>query len=220
MKELKNGMKEFRGAIFDLDGTIIDSMGIWEEIDVKFLEKRNIVMPKDYIEKINDMSFEEVAKYTIERFGLNESPCDLIKEWNDMALYEYSNNIKLKPKVKEYLDKLKANNIKIGLATSSPRKLFEPVLKNNNVYEYFDTFISVEDVGRDKNYADIYLYTAKKLGLSPSECVGFEDILVAINTLKEAGFQVVGVYDKSSQGDLDEIKVRCDKFIYSFDELL
>lgn len=213
-------MKEFRGAIFDLDGTIIDSMGIWEEIDVKFLEKRNIVMPKDYIEKINDMSFEEVAKYTIERFGLNESPCDLIKEWNDMVLYEYSNNIKLKPKVKEYLDKLKANNIKIGLATSSPRKLFEPVLKNNNVYEYFDTFISVEDVGRDKNYADIYLYTAKKLGLSPSECVGFEDILVAINTLKEAGFQVVGVYDKSSQGDLDEIKVRCDKFIYSFDELL
>lgn len=220
MKELKHGMKEFRGAIFDLDGTIIDSMVIWEEIDVKFLEKRNIVIPKDYIEKINAMSFEEVAKYTIERFGLNESPCDLIKEWNDMALYEYSNNIKLKPKVKEYLDKLKANNIKIGLATSSPRKLFEPVLKNNNVYEYFDTFISVEDVGRDKNYADIYLYTAKKLGLSPSECVGFEDILVAINTLKEAGFQVVGVYDKSSQVDLDEIKVRCDKFIYSFDELL
>lgn len=213
-------MKEFRGAIFDLDGTIIDSMGIWEEIDVKFLEKRNIVMPKDYIEKINSMSFEEVARYTIERFDLNESPCDLIKEWNDMALYEYSNNIKLKPKVKEYLDKLKANNIKIGLATSSPRKLFEPVLKNNNVYEYFDTFISVEDVGRDKRYPDIYLYTAKKLGLSPSECVGFEDILVAVNTLKEAGFQVVGIYDKSSQGDLDEIKARCDKFIYSFDELL
>ena len=220
MKELKSGMKEFKGAIFDLDGTIIDSMNIWEEIDIKFLEKRNIGLPKDYIEKINSMSFEDAARYTIERFDLNESACDLIKEWNDMALYEYCNNIKLKPKVKEYLDKLKANNIKIGLATSSPKELFEPVLKNNNVYDYFDAFTSVEDMGRDKRYPDIYLCTAKKLGLNPNECVGFEDILVAVNTLKEADFKVVGVYDKSSHMDLDNIKAKCDKFIYSFEELL
>ena len=213
-------MKEFKGVIFDLDGTIIDSMNVWEEIDFKFLEKRSIVMPKDYMEKINSMSFEESARYTIERFGLNEDTCDLINEWNDMALYEYSNNIKLKPKVKEYLDKLKEDNIKIGLATSSPRKLFETILKNNNVYEYFDVFVSVEDVGRDKRYPDIYLYTAKKLGLSPSECVGFEDILVGVNTLKKVGFQLVGVYDESSKKDLDEIMARCDKFIYSFEELL
>ena len=137
-----------------------------------------------------------------------------------MALYEYCNNIKLKPKVKEYLDKLKENNIKIGLATSSPKELFEPVLKNNNVYDYFHTFTSIEDVGRDKSYPDIYLYTAKKLGLNPNECVVFEDILVAVNRLKEAEFKVVGVYDKWSHVDLDKIKDRCDKFIYSFEELL
>ena len=126
-------MKEFKGAIFDLDGTIIDSMDVWETIDIKFLEKRNITMPNDYIEKINSMSFEEVAKYTIERFNLNESVDSLIKEWNDMAIYEYSNNIKLKPNVKEYLVKLKKHDIKIGLATSSPKELYEPVLKNNKV---------------------------------------------------------------------------------------
>ena len=118
-------MKEFKGAIFDLDGTIIDSMDVWETIDIKFLEKRNITMPNDYIEKINSMSFEEVAKYTIERFNLNESVDSLIKEWNDMAIYEYSNNIKLKPNVKEYLVKLKKHDIKIGLATSSPKELYE-----------------------------------------------------------------------------------------------
>ena len=212
-------MKEFKGAIFDLDGTIIDSMNIWEEIDRKFLEKRNITMPKDYIEKINSMSFEEVAKYTIKRFKLNESVDSLIKEWNDMALYEYSNNIKLKPNVKEYLVKLKENNIKIGLATSSPKEFYEPVLKNNRVYDYFDTFTSVYDVKRDKNYPDIYLYTAKKLGLNPNECIVFEDILVAINTLKEANFKTIGVYDKSSYKDLDKIKAKCDKFIYDFEEL-
>ena len=198
-------MKEFKGAIFDLDGTIIDSMDVWETIDIKFLEKRNITMPNDYIEKINSMSFEEVAKYTIERFNLNESVDSLIKEWNDMAIYEYSNNIKLKPNVKEYLVKLKKHDIKIGLATSSPKELYEPVLKNNKVYDYFDTFTSVDDVKRDKNYPDIYLYTAKKLGLYPNECIIFEDILIAINTAKESNFKAIGVYDKSSYNDLDKI---------------
>lgn len=213
-------MKEFKGAIFDLDGTIIDSMDIWEEIDRKFLEKRNIQIPKDYIEKINSMSFEEVAKYTIKRFKLNESVDSLIKEWNDMAIYEYSKNIKLKPNVKKYLKKLKEKNIKIGLATSSPKQLYEVVLKNNKIYDYFDTFTSVDDVKRDKNYPDIYLYTAKKLGLNPNECVVFEDILIAINTLKEANFKAIGVYDKSSHKDLDKVKEKCDKFIYDFEELL
>ena len=213
-------MKEFKGAIFDLDGTIIDSMDVWERIDIKFLEKRNITMPNDYIEKINSMSFEEVAKYTIERFNLNESVDSLIKEWNEMAIYEYSNNIKLKPNVKEYLDKLKENNIKIGLATSSAKELYEPVLKNNEVYDYFDTFTSVDDVKRDKNYPDIYLYTAKKLSLKPNECIGFEDILIGVNTLKKADFNAVGVYDKYSHKDIDKIKAVCDKFIYSFEELL
>lgn len=213
-------MKEFKGAIFDLDGTIIDSMNVWEEIDRKFLEKRNIQIPKDYIEKINSMSFEEVAKYTIKRFKLNESVDSLIKEWNDMAIYEYSNNIKLKPNVKKYLKKLKEKNIKIGLATSSPKQLYEVVLKNNKIYDYFDTFTSVDDVKRDKNYPDIYLYTAKKLGLNPNECVVFEDILIAINTLKEANFKAIGVYDKSSHKDLDKVKEKCDKFIYDFEELL
>ena len=183
-------------------------------------KKRNITMPNDYIEKINSMSFEEVAKYTIERFNLNESVDSLIKEWNDMAIYEYSNNIKLKPNVKEYLVKLKKHDIKIGLATSSPKELYEPVLKNNKVYDYFDTFTSVDDVKRDKNYPDIYLYTAKKLGLYPNECIIFEDILIAINTAKESNFKAIGVYDKSSYNDLDKIKVKSDKFIYDFKELL
>ena len=94
------------------------------------------------------------------------------------------------------------------------------MLKNNRVYDYFDTFTSVYDVKRDKNYPDIYLYTAKKLGLYPNECIIFEDILIAINTAKESNFKAIGVYDKSSYNDLDKIKVKSDKFIYDFKELL
>lgn len=213
-------MFDFKGAIFDLDGTLIDSMGVWEKIDREFLKKRNISIPSDYIEKINSMSFKKVAKYTIERFKLKESPEELIKEWNEMAIYEYSNNIKLKPYVKEYLIKLKDNNIKIGLATSSSRILYEPVLKNNHIYEYFDVLTSLEDVKRDKSYPDIYLLVADKLKLNPQDCVGFEDILVAVNTMKKADFKVIGVYDKYADSEVEEIKKISDRFIYDFKELL
>ena len=213
-------MFDFKGAIFDLDGTIIDSMNVWEKIDIEFLAKRNIDMPNDYMEKINIMSFEEAAKYTIERFNLKEKKENLIKEWNEMAIYEYSNNIRLKPNVKEYLEKLKENNIKIGLATASPKELYEPVLKNNRVYDYFDTFTTVEEVNKDKSYPDIYLLTSKKLGINPQDCVGFEDILTGVNTMKKIKFQVVGVYDKYSSNEVENMKKVCDKFIYNFKELL
>ena len=112
-------MFDFKGAIFDLDGTIIDSMNVWEKIDIEFLSKRNIDMPNDYMEKINIMSFEEAAKYTIERFNLKEKKENLIKEWNEMAIYEYSNNIRLKPNVKEYLEKLKASLKEINTAMNN-----------------------------------------------------------------------------------------------------
>ena len=213
-------MFDFKGAIFDLDWTLIDSMWVWEKIDKEFLEKRNIDIPSDYIEKINSMSFEKVAQYTIERFNLKESEEELIKEWNEMAIYEYSNNIKLKPNVKEYLNKLKENNIRIALSTSSPRILYEPVLKNNHIYEYFDALTSLEDVKRDKNYPDIYLLAAEKLDFNPQDCVGFEDILVAINTLKKAGFKAIGVYDKYADSEIGEIKKISDKYIYDFKEII
>lgn len=213
-------MFNFKGAIFDLDGTIIDSMDVWEKIDIKFFTKRNIDMPNDYIDKINNMSFEDVAKYTIERFNLKEKEEDIIKEWNEMALYEYSNNIRLKPNVREYLEKLKKNNIKIGLATVSPKELYEPVLKNNDIYDYFDTFTTLQEVNKDKSYPDIYLLAAKKLAINPQNCVGFEDILIGANAMKKAKFQVVGVYDEYSSKDVENMKKVCDKFIYDFKELL
>lgn len=213
-------MLDFKGAIFDLDGTIIDSLSVWEDIDRKFFEKRNIIMPLDYISKVNSMSFEDSVICTIERFNLKESKEDIIRELNEMVIYEYSYNIKLKPNVKEYLRKLKKNNIKIGLATMSSKDLYEPVLKNNKIYDYFDTFTTIKEVGKDKNHPDVYLLAAKRLGLNPCECIGFEDILIGINTLKKAGFKAIGVYDKYSVENLEEIKRSCDKFINDFKELL
>ena len=177
-------------------------------------------MPLDYIKIINNMSFEESAIYTIKRFNLKESKENLIERWNQMAMFEYAHNIKLKPNVRTYLEKLKENNIKIGLATASPQELYESVLKNNKIYDYFDAFTTLQEVKKDKNYPDIYLLTSEKLGIYPEECAVFEDILIGINTCKKANFKTVGVYDKYAVNDLEKIKNSCNRFIYDFKELL
>lgn len=213
-------MIDFKGAIFDLDGTIIDSMGVWEKIDRDFFNKRQIDMPHDYIEIVNSMKFEDVAKYTIKRFNLNETEEDILRELREMAIDEYTNNISLKPFVKKYLTSLKKQNIKIALATSSPKELYNPVLKNNGVYELFDCFVSINEVNRDKRYPDIYYLACERLGVLPKECIGFEDILIGIKSMKKINIKSIGVYDKSSSHEIEEIKKFSDKFIYSFKELI
>ena len=132
-------IEAFDAAIFDMDGTILDSLGVWEKIDNDFLEKkRGIAVPPDYVHAISAMSFEEIARYTIQRFNLSESPEALMREWTDMAEHEYANNIKIKPYVKEYIQKIKAMGKKIALCTSSPKSFYEPAVKNNGIYDLFE----------------------------------------------------------------------------------
>ena len=92
-----------KAYILDLDGTLLDSTGVWEGIDVDFLNKRGIPVPSDYAPTVAPMSFSEAAEYTIERFHLPDAPDDLCREWFDMALYAYGHTVKLKPNVREYL---------------------------------------------------------------------------------------------------------------------
>jgi len=209
-------MVDFKAAIFDLDGTLIDSMGVWEKIDIDFLAKRGLPVPETYMNEICARSFREAAEYTIDLFHLEESAGDLIREWNDMAIYEYSHNIKLKPYAKEYLMLLKSCGIKLGIATSLPAVLYEPVLSNNGVRTLFDAICSTDEVERGKEFPDIFLYAAKKLKTKPEKCVVFEDLPQAIRSAKLAGMFVYGVYDASSKEHWDEIKRVADGVLYDF----
>jgi len=205
-----------KGYIFDLDGTLLDSMSLWDNIGQGFLKSLGITVPPDYTEKIFDMSFIESAVYTIERFCLPHSPESLIREWQDIAAFTYKNTIKMKPHAKEYLLGLRKRGVKLGVATCLSAQLYKPALAGNGVYDLFEAFCGAEEVSCSKSRPDVFLLCAEKLGLKPWECVVFEDVLAAVKSAKSVGMTVYGVYDKSSDSDWAQIKQLADGVILSF----
>lgn len=213
-------LNAIRGAIFDLDGTILDSMWIWDEIDRRFLNKRGIAVPDDYLRAVNGMEFAEAADYTIARFSLPDRPQTLIDEWSQMARDAYADEIALKPYAKDFLKALHARGVKLGIATSSMPDLYVPALKRNGLLDLFSAATVTKEVPRGKSFPDVYLETARRLNLSPTDCAVFEDILVGVRSAKSAGFFAVAVYDPYSAADTPDIKRAADLYIDDFSALL
>jgi len=210
---------DYKAAIFDLDGTLVDSNSVWEKIDRIFLDKRGIKCTDSFIHKLASMTYEDVAK-EFHKLGVDETTEKIINECNELAVKEYRYNIFVKDGVVEYLDFLKKNGVMIALATASPRILYEPVLRNNHIYNYFNVFCTTDDAGKSKDYPDIYLLAASKLSVNPSECVVFEDVLKGIISAKNAGMTAIGVYDKYSDEDIITMRMTSDRFIMNFFEML
>lgn len=211
---------EMKGAIFDLDGTLLDSMGVWEQIDIHFLGKRGLTATPDYIQAVTPMGFRQAAEYTISRFGLKESVSEIITEWSQMVQDAYAHEIGLKPHTEEYLHQLADRGIKLGVATALTPDLYEPVLKNNGVYGLFSAFSNLLEVENGKGFPDIYLLAANRLGICPPDCMVFEDISAGIQGAKAGGFQTCGVYDRYSEYEWNKIQSLSDSSVTDFRELL
>jgi HAD superfamily hydrolase (TIGR01509 family) len=205
-----------KGAIFDLDGTLIDSMGVWDKIGRDFLAARGIKAPDDLSRVVKNLSFDEVAAYYIREFALPDSATQLMAIWNAMAYREYAENIELKPGVRPYLIMLKENHIKTAIATATDRELTEAVLRRHRLREFFQAIVTVADIGKGKEHPDIFLLAAQKLQVRPQECIVFEDCLHAVAGAKQAGMKVWAVYDPASAHERPEMERIADGYIQGF----
>ena len=200
-----------------MDGTLIDSLWVWDKVDIDFLKKRNLELPIDFKQAIEGLSFPQTAEYVKNKFHMIETLEEIMCEWSEMVKEYYTSQIEIKKGVKEFLIYLKNNNYKIGIATSNFRSLIKPVLIKNEIFEYFDVIVTTDEVPRDKSFPDVFLETAKRLNTPPHECLVFEDTLCAVLSAKSAGMNVVGIYDSHGAYTMDELQAVSDHLIENFE---
>ena len=213
LKELVDNSK---AIIFDLDGTLIDSMNVWSDIDKEFFKMHDLPFEEDYQKEIGHKGLKEIAAYTKTRYNLKESEDEIVTIWLDMAKEAYAYKIPLKEGVKSFLEYLQSKNIKMGIATSNSLELTELVLKHHDIYKYFSKVVTVNELKTNKGSPDIYLHISDSFGLVPSECIVFEDLLTGIRTAKKAGYKAVGVKEISSLDKEKEIREIADLYISNY----
>lgn len=217
---MTEALSDIRAVIFDLDGTLVDSMWMWRQIDIEYLSRFRIVLPEGLQEEIEGMGFTETACYFKERFGL-EDPVEKIKDdWNRMAWEKYEREVPLKPGVRAFLAKCREEGLLLGIATSNSRQLVEKVVKVHSLEHYFTCIVTACDAKKGKPAPDVYLLAAGKLGVRPGECLVFEDIVAGIMAGKNAGMRVCAVEDDYSARQKREKERLADYYIRDYGEFL
>ena len=217
--EVLQALKNMDAVIFDLDGTLVDSMWMWKTIDVEYLGRYNIPYPEFLQREIEGMSFSETAVYFKKTFQIPDSIEDIKKTWVEMSLEKYQKQVPLKPGVRGFLDYLKEQKIQMGIATSNGWDLVNEVLDVLKIREYFQVIATACEVAAGKPAPDVYLYVAGQLGVKPERCMVFEDVPAGIRSGKAAGMTVCGVEDDYSAHMGPEKRMLADYFIESYDQL-
>ncbi len=216
-------MRDFRsckGYIFDLDGTLFDSMGLWAEVYRTALRRFGVEeVPADYIREVNCRSVTGGALYTAERFGLPASAEDVIAVWKSIAGDAYASTVELKEGAAELLASLRAAGKKIGIATALDESLALPCFRRHGIPDVVHSFSTVAEAGKDKNFPDVYLLECEKLGLKPEECAVIEDSITGASTAAKAGFFTVGVTDAHADCPPEELAAVTDVCVDSLAQL-
>ena len=205
-----------RFAIFDMDGTLIDSMVFWKNLATEYLTSKGILqIPADILEQIKPMTMSESAALFRREFGLTG---DVEAQMNEMMEDHYRNDIPLKPGVWEYLENLHRQGVRMCVASATAEHLMESCLTRLGVRQYFEFLLSCETVGAGKRSPLVYQEAARRLGAVPGQIAVYEDALYAVQTAKAVGFHLMGVYDDSAVDSWQAIEQESDEVILNWEE--
>ena len=209
-----------KAVIFDLDGSLVDSMWVWIHVDKIFMEKYNITPPTDYHKAIEGMSYTETAQYFVDTFPTLDLTVDEIKdEWTNMTKDLYKNDVCLKEGAFEFLETMRRDGVQLGIATSNSRELAETVLRSLRILHYFASIRTSCEVEAGKPAPDVYLKVAEDIGVRPQNCLVFEDVPKGIEAGKKAGMTVCAVDDEFSRHLDAEKKLLADYFIHDYSDI-
>ncbi len=213
-------LNNIKACLFDMDGTLLDSMHIWKDIDIEFLGRFGYELPPTLQREIEGMSFRETACYIKDRFHLPPSIEEIMNIWNEMAFQKYSEEIFFKEGAFEFVKRLKEKGIRTAICTSNSRELVNAVAEHLGFMPYFDTIITSCEVGAGKPAPDIYLEAAKRVGVEPEYCLVFEDIVTGLTAGKRAGMKLCAVEDLYSADQKEAKKAMADYYVENYLDLL
>lgn len=206
--------------IFDLDGTLIDSMPVWDGTGVAYLTKNNIPVPSDLREKVKILTVHQTAEYFRDELNITIPLDEIVKGIVDYVEDAYRYHIPLKPYAREYLEQEKANGTKMCILTASEARYIYPTLERLDILQYFDFIMTCTEVGHYKDEPLVFDLAMERLGGHLDDTIVFEDAIHAIKSAKAGGHIVYAVADTATEPDRDEISVTADKYIKDFKELL
>lgn len=213
-------LDNIKAVIFDMDGTLIDSMWLWKAIDIEYLSKHGHELPEDLQKSIEGKSFTETAQYFKERFNIMDDVDTIMAEWNVMAGVYYRQKVTMKDHAERVLESLIHKGYKTGIGTSNSREMVGVIVDKFNLHNYIHCIRTSCEVAAGKPSPDIYLKVAEDLGVKPEECLVFEDVPMGIMAAKNAGMKCCAVYDDFSKDMDEEKKSMADYYINSYEELL
>ena len=209
----------FQGAIFDMDGTFLDSMPKWYTIGADFLRAQGREPAADFQQIILPMTLSQSAEHMIKTYNLSGMDIlDVVEAINTMLAEYYRTEAPLKEHAPEFLFYLKEQGIKMCVATATDRPLVEAALQRLGILDLFEFIITVREAGASKHQPDIFIQALERLGIPKDQTLIFEDALHAIRTATAAGFRVIGLYDAASEHHQAEIKTLCERYLTNFSE--
>lgn len=208
-----------KAAIFDMDGTLLDSMNEWRKLNSSFVRDQGIELSEEDDKALYSMSGAMVVEYIQERFGIDVDFNLLVGRAGKLMEPVYRQGVPLKPGAREYLMRLRARGVKCVIATATPARLALIALNKAGLVPYLDYIYSTDMIGGHKGAAEFYDCLCAMIGERKEDCVMFEDALYAMQGARAAGLGVVGITDETNLRDREEICAACDVVIDSYDEL-